>query len=87
MTELYAIDPCTCSCYIRQPTVGVDAASAEFPVALGSSLDRIKESMERTKDKVLLTKKTKAWIESILEVEDLDPDIQTVLRHTMRKLV
>ena len=87
MMETYSADPCTCKCYIRQPLVGIDATSPEFPMALGSALDRIKESMEKTKDKELLAKKTKAWMEPILEIEDLDPGIQTVLKHTIRKLV
>lgn len=87
MTEAYSTDPCTFNCYIRQPLVGIDPASPEFPMALASSLDRLKESLERTKDKGTLTKKTRGWMEPILELEDLDPGIQTVLRHTLRKLV
>ncbi|KAL2072160.1 hypothetical protein VTL71DRAFT_11503 [Oculimacula yallundae] len=86
LTESYPVDPFTCNCYNRQPLVGIDPTSPDFPVALGTFLDRLNESMEKTKDKSALAKKTKAWIEPILRVEELDPDIKTVLQHTMRKL-
>lgn len=86
MTELYPTDACTCSCYIKQPLAAIEPSSAEFPAALGSALDRLKEAMAKVKDKGDLSKKTKAWIEPILAIEELDPGIQTVLRHTLRKL-
>lgn len=84
--ELYSTDACTCNCYIRQPLVGINPNTPEFPGALGSCLDRLKESMEKTKDKAELAKKTRAWIEPILALEELDPGILTVLTHTVRKL-
>lgn len=86
MTELCPVDPCTCNCYIRQPFAGIEPTSADFPAALGSALDRLKESMVKVKEKADLSKKTKAWIEPILTIEELDPGIQTVLKHTLRKL-
>lgn len=86
MTELYPTDVCTCNCYIRQPFVDIEPTSAEFPAALGSALDRLKESQQKVKDKKELSKKTKAWIEPILAIEELDPGIRTVLNHTLRKL-
>lgn len=79
-------DCATCSCYVREPLVGVEYTSPAFPGALGSALERLKEVMEITSDKEGLSKKTLAWIESILAVEGLDPGIQTVLAHTARKL-
>ncbi len=86
MMESYATDPFALNCFIRQPFVGLESSSPEFPVALGSSLDRLKESMEKTEDKAELSKKTRIWMEPILALEDLDPGIRTVLVHTMRKL-
>lgn len=86
LTELYPVDPFTCDCYDRQPLVGVDPASPEFPVALGTFLDRLNESMEKTKEKADLRKRTKAWVEPTLALDELDPGIKTVLEHTMRKL-
>lgn len=84
--QAYPTDPCTFSCYIRQPCIGIEPTSADFPTALASALDRIKEGMEKTKDKAELSKKIRAWVEPILSREDLDPGIQTVLNHTIRKL-
>ena len=86
MMDSYATDACTCNCYVKQPFVGIEATSAEFPAALGDSLDRLKQSLETTKDKGELSKKTKVWIESFLVVEGLDPGIETVLKHTLRKI-
>ncbi|KUJ14673.1 uncharacterized protein LY89DRAFT_649100 [Mollisia scopiformis] len=85
MVELHPIDPSTCSCYTRQPIVGISPLSAEFPMALGTSLSRLRESMGKTRNKAELAKKTIAWTEPILALEDLDPGIKTVLEH-MRKL-
>ncbi|KAJ5033628.1 uncharacterized protein L3040_008740 [Drepanopeziza brunnea f. sp. 'multigermtubi'] len=87
LTESYPKDPFTCNYYNKQPLIGIDPNSAAFPMALGSFLDRLKESMEKTNDKTELVKKTRAWIEPILALEELDPDIKTVLEHTMRKLL
>jgi U3 small nucleolar RNA-associated protein 6 len=88
MRESYPIDPSTCNCYIRQPVVGVNLASPEFPLALGTSLERLKEELGRVKerDRAALVIKTKAWIGSVLAVENLDHGIRTVLEHTIRKL-
>jgi U3 small nucleolar RNA-associated protein 6 len=86
MRESYAKEPSTCNCYVRQPLIGIDHHSPEFAVALGSSLNRLKESMEVTNNKTQLSMKTKAWIEGILRYSDLDPAIKTVLEHTARRL-
>ncbi|CZT42674.1 related to UTP6-U3 snoRNP protein [Rhynchosporium secalis] len=86
LADSYPVDPSTCDCYNKQPLVGTDPTSPEFPVALGIFLDRLNETMEKTKDKSALAKKTKAWVEPILLIGELDPAIKTVLQHTMRKL-
>lgn len=86
MTESYPTDPYTWDCYIRLPLIGVEPTSAEFPMALGSALDRLKESLEKTKDKAELSKKAKAWIEPILTLEELDSGIETVLKHFLTKV-
>jgi U3 small nucleolar RNA-associated protein 6 len=81
MVELYPIHPSTCNSYTRQPIVGISPLSAEFAVALGVSLARLKESMGKTKNKAELTKRTRTWTEPILELEGLDPGIKVVLQH------
>ena len=86
MTEAYPRDACTCSCYIRQPVLGIEPESPEFPSAIGSSLDRLKETMATVKDKAELSKKINSWFEQILSLEELDPGIEIVVKHVMRRL-
>lgn len=86
MMEVFARDASTANCYIRQPFIGVDVYSPKFPALLGESLSRLKEWMGKTADQAALSKKSKIWIESILATKDLDPGIDTVLKHTLRKL-
>jgi len=86
MIEAYPRDACTCSCYVRQPVLGIEPESPEFPPAIGTALDRLKETMATVKDKAELSKKMNTWFERILSLEELDPGIETVVKHTMRKL-
>jgi U3 small nucleolar RNA-associated protein 6 len=86
MMDAYPTDPSSCNCYIRQPTLGIDPLNAEFPMALAMSLDRIKESRDKTSDREKLSRKIRAWVEPVLAVDGLDVGIETVLRHTLRKL-
>jgi U3 small nucleolar RNA-associated protein 6 len=86
MEELFPKHPCTCSCQIRRPLIGVDVLTAAFPKALRESLARLKDAMQRTDDKKALAGKMVAWIETVLETESLDPAIKTVLEHTTRSL-
>ena len=86
MAESYPTDPCTCDCYIRQSFIGIEPTSVDFPMALASALDRLKESLGKTKNRAEISKKVKAWIGPILTLEGLDPGIETVLKYTLRKL-
>lgn len=86
MKESYPTDPSTCNCAVKQTLAGIDPMSPKFPEKLGETLTRLKESLDVTKDKAELCKKTAAWIEPILSIEELDPGIRTVLEHTLRKL-
>jgi U3 small nucleolar RNA-associated protein 6 len=86
MKDSYPQDPCTCSCYLKQPVLGIEPTSPEFPLAIRSTLDRLKVAMATVKDKGELSKKTKAWFERILCLEELDPGIQTVIRYTIKQL-
>jgi U3 small nucleolar RNA-associated protein 6 len=86
MMEAYKNEPSTSNCYVLQAVVGIDPISAEFPAALGVALDRLKEVSKTTLSKPDLVVKMRAWMEPVLEIEGLDPGIQTVLRHTLRKL-
>lgn len=86
MMESYPKDALAQNCYVRQAVIGVDVTTAEFPLALVTALERLREAQEKVKDNSLLSTKTKEWIEPILALQDLDPNIQTVLSQTVRKL-
>lgn len=86
MTEMFPKHPSTCSCVIRQPLVGVNVATAEFPRALREVLARIKVQTAATENKAELATKTVVWIEPILANEELEESLRTVLEHTKRKL-
>ncbi|KAK4238794.1 U3 small nucleolar RNA-associated protein 6-domain-containing protein [Achaetomium macrosporum] len=86
MEELFPNHPCTYSCQIRQPLIGVSVFTAAFPKALRESLARLKGALERTEDRKALAGKTVGWIDAILATEGLDDAIKTVLEHTKRSL-
>jgi U3 small nucleolar RNA-associated protein 6 len=86
MEELFPNDPCTWSCKIRQPLIGVDMQTPAFPKALRESLARLKGALEMTHDKKLLAAKLVPWVDSILAQESLDEAIRTVLEHAKRSL-
>ncbi|KAK0712643.1 U3 small nucleolar RNA-associated protein 6-domain-containing protein [Lasiosphaeria miniovina] len=86
MEELFPASPCTCSCEIRQPLIGVDVHTPAFPQAVRESLSRLKAGLRKTTDKKALARKLVAWLETTFAVADLDPAIQTVLEHTKKSL-
>lgn len=87
MMEQFGKDAATLSCYIKQPVIGIDATTAMFPVALTAVLERANTSIQETKDRPLLAKKVIAWMAPILEIDDLDPGVQTVVKVIIKKLV
>lgn len=86
MKDDYPTHPSTCSCLIRQPLIGVEPTTVEYPKALREVLARIKTQMDTTKDKARLAEKTLAWIKPLLARKDLDASLRTVLEHTKSKL-
>ncbi|OIW26725.1 hypothetical protein CONLIGDRAFT_634959 [Coniochaeta ligniaria NRRL 30616] len=86
MMEAYPTHPATCSCNVRQVLIGVEYNTPEFPKALREALSRLRNMLESTKDKSGLAARTLAWIDPLLQFEDLDAGIRTVLEHTKRKL-
>lgn len=84
--ETYPTDSSTHSCFVRQPIIGIDPRNSKFPMALASSLDRLKASKEKASDRSQLSKKVASWMGPILSLDDLEPGIRTVLMHTLRKL-
>ncbi|KAM7203166.1 U3 small nucleolar RNA-associated protein 6 domain containing protein [Naviculisporaceae sp. PSN 640] len=86
MTEQFPKHPCTGSCWVRQPVVGLAVDTPEFPKALRESLGRLKVAMAETENKKVLAQKLVAWIDTVLAVEGVDEAIKTVLGHTKRSL-
>lgn len=88
-------DPAALICYIRQPVIGVQTLSSDFPGALGVSLDRLKSATKlvtpssatskSSRSRFLLSRRTIEWILHFVE-EDLDLDICKVISMTIEKL-
>lgn len=72
--------PRTQICYIKLPTAGISATSAEFPRALGISLARLRE-YPLGKD---LARQVINWLQPIQATEDLDLSLQRVIAATIR---
>lgn len=86
LNEAYPNHPSTCNCYIRQPILGVQTNTAEFPRGLRDVLARLGEKLDVTTDKLELSRKTAAWIDGYLAQGGLDDDIRQVLEYTKEKL-
>ncbi|SZF05430.1 unnamed protein product [Blumeria hordei] len=86
MLKNYPTDSSARSCYTREPLIGLNHKTPEFPAALGTSLHRITESMEIVSDRANYSKLTRIWLEQTLALDDLDSAIQTVIKHTLRTI-
>lgn len=86
MDEQYPNHPSTCNCYIRQPILGVQANTPDFPRGLRDVLARLGEKLDVTTDKAELGRKTAAWIDGYLALGGVDDGIRKVLEHTKEKL-
>lgn len=82
LDEEFPTEPATCNCHIREPLLALSPQTAEFPRKLREVLPLIPKYMETTSDKSELQRKTAAWIDEFLAVEDLDEGIKIVLEHT-----
>ncbi|KAG6052278.1 hypothetical protein E4U39_000003 [Claviceps sp. Clav50 group G5] len=86
LNEQFPEHPATCNCFIRQPILGVNPNTADFPRGLREVLVRLGSKLDTTTDKVALSKKTAAWIDGYLALGDLDEGIREVLKHIKGKL-
>lgn len=78
--------------WIRQPVIGIDATSPEFPALFGSCLDRIKTTLTpiatasaTARPLRILGQQIIAWVLTY-QTEDLDTNVREVMRITMRKV-
>ncbi|MCJ1244581.1 U3 snoRNP protein [Trapelia coarctata] len=86
LSSLDPTSPSSISCSIRQPLIGIQHRSPEFPVALGSVLKRINLSIEAQLS-VELYEKAVEWLTSYLILKDLDSDIRTVIAATLSRIM
>ncbi|KAK1828718.1 U3 small nucleolar RNA-associated protein 6-domain-containing protein [Podospora conica] len=86
MEEEFPNHPATGSCQVRQPLVGIEVNTAEFPRALRESLGRLRAAMDKTEDKDALAQKMVVWLDTLLHVGGLDEGIRTVLEATKRSM-
>ncbi|KAF5971526.1 u3 snoRNP-like protein [Fusarium bulbicola] len=86
LDQEYPNHPATCNVHIRQPIIGVDPQTAEFPKNLREVLSRLSRYLETTTDRTELQKKTIAWIDEYLALDVLDEGIRAVLEHTKQNM-
>ena len=89
--------PAALICFIREPVIGFEVLSAEFPRALTTSLDRLRISLqdtlplagplETTRSRMSLSYRVVDWMLPFLDVQELDEDIRKVLLATLKKLL
>ena len=85
-------DHSTLICHVRQPLVGMQILSPDFPGALGIALRRLNSGIatvagpqQSLQSRLALSQKAMEWILQFL-VEGLDPDVFQVILMTLRKL-
>ncbi|KAL4928465.1 snoRNA-binding rRNA-processing protein UTP6 [Aspergillus undulatus] len=81
MQETNPASPHTLICYIKFPTAGIKATSAEFPRALGAALSRLQEHRQKPG----VAKEVVRWLRTVEKTKDLDPSIQKVIAATIHK--
>lgn len=75
------------SCMCRMPLVGIPIDSPEFPAALRTSLQRIKDASSSLGGRQSeLNGSLKTWLEPLSQHEKLAPELQRVITATLRRL-
>ncbi|KAI9723713.1 MAG: hypothetical protein M1812_001013 [Candelaria pacifica] len=77
------------ACYFRQPIIGIEILSADFPSALGVSYERWKTSLKEASRIFEVAARAITWLLPLSKVEDVEPGVRTVLsvmlKQTMRR--
>ncbi|KZF21917.1 hypothetical protein L228DRAFT_221982 [Xylona heveae TC161] len=81
------LSPSTLTCYCRQPIVGVDVVSADFPAALGVSIERLREASPKATNQARFAEKSLGWLLPPLAVEELDTNIRKVIAVVVRQSI
>ncbi|KAI9787758.1 MAG: U3 snoRNP protein [Geoglossum umbratile] len=87
MLQIWPTMPSCLSCYSQQPMIGVDPYSAEFPGALGMSLERIRSSTKKTQRMSELYERIIGWLQPLSKITDLDANVQKVISAIVRRTV
>lgn len=74
-------------CYFREPVLGVDHNSANFPSALRTSFQRLKSSLDDPSHAARLSESAIRWFLSTLKAQGLDQAIQTALLLMLRQTI
>lgn len=85
MDDSYRNSAATCNCHIREPILGVNPGTAQFPRGLQEVVPRLEKYMAQTDDKPGLKRKTARWIGEILKWDGLDEDVRSVLNYLQKK--
>ncbi|KAI9763968.1 MAG: U3 snoRNP protein [Candelina submexicana] len=80
-------DASALACYYRQPVVGIKVISSDFPSALGISYQRWKSSLTEASRVFEVAAKAIAWLLPMLEVQDVDPGVRTVLSVMLKQAI
>lgn len=81
LDKAYPHHPATGNCHIREPILGLDPMTADFPRNLRQVLARLTENMESTTDKAGLANRVSVWVDEYLASDGLDDGIRTVFEH------
>ncbi|KAL2803388.1 U3 small nucleolar RNA-associated protein 6-domain-containing protein [Aspergillus granulosus] len=81
MQKAKCASPHTVICYIKLPTAGIQATSADFPRALGTALSRLREHRQNPQ----VAKDVVGWLGSVKKTNGLDPSLQKAIAVTIQK--
>lgn len=85
MDDLYPNSAATCNCRIREPILGINPGTAQFPHGLQEVVRHLDKYMAQTEDKTVLKQKTAQWINEYLKWDGLDEDVRAVLNYLKTK--
>ena len=91
LQTLQSSDPDHLETHIRlveRPTLGIEATSADFPLALDTALDRLSIALNKLEEapKANFISRISDWLENFIEAGNADEDVQIALRATMKAL-
>ncbi|KAH0559760.1 hypothetical protein GP486_003723 [Trichoglossum hirsutum] len=86
MLKTWPTMPSSLSSYSRQPIVGIDPHSAEFPKAFGVSLERITSSAQMAQGKSEFLERVINWLLQ-LKITGLDAGVQKAISATVRRAI